>query len=544
MELLYKKDLKRPYQPHKMNKDIALSDTLKGKFNCFYKGIQDSDSLKEEEWTKAALRLKQKVQLEVQQFGNCRSIYVTDYVEFIYGVCCLLIAKFDISQAKAGRILGVNATKFSKLGIYPKRSHSGYFTFDETGNKYKSLLPNQKDTEGIRIARFINENVRAVYECYGFAGVSNDLDLFANIFIDGKKVYYLTIPSEQTIRDIGEDIIRIFSICISRFLFATANNLGNDVTLHKAGEIKREIIRLLEMDDKELLRKSKRLRNMIQEGEGYEKYVVGKLYSFKKILSCYHKGIGIYEYMRSGNYIDSELGEEPDIWDEAELDMDVFVNMAEDIEENMEKIIEWLGKSVDEKEDGLFKVLSYRRKGNQAFDIEAFSDWLEILREFQKSGLVRELLDEYENVEEDSDKKIRAAAIFWILEVFAGNNVSESRYMEVMEYLNTSQLLSYFDSLNKEAGKENQIHLFLANDDFRIVDNVFAQDKKKRKHPFLVYVDMETYRNVRQLVERIAEIENVVCVARDKTGSVQEYGMQTLSPELNLYIKENRNGRV
>lgn len=542
MELLYRRDLKEPYRPHKENKIIPLSDALKKKFNQFYKEMQESEDLKKEKWTDHAERLKQDVQLEVQRYGNRKSIYVSDYVEFLYGACCLLIAKFDISQAETGRILGIKAEKFHKIGIYPKRSYEGYFKYGKAGDQYKSFIPNHKDTVGIRIARFINENVRAVYECYGFAGVSNDLDFFANICIDGKKAYYLTMPLEQDMGEKDEDFKRLSSICKSRFLFATANNFDNNVTLHKAGEIKRKIVRLLEMDDRELLRKSGRLRKMIQEGKGYEKYIINKK-RFTDALECYDRRKRINQSIEVGEYIDPELDSDLDIWREAELDIDMFLDTGMNTEETKN----WLERSVKEKEEELLSLLSYRRKGNQALDMEAFSDWIRILREFQKEELALELMKlskGYGNSIGDSDKMIKAAAIFWILEVFPNEGISEAWYGEVIEYLKKNSLLSYFDSLNKEVSQGKQTHLFLEQNDFSIADKVFGQVGEKREHPFLVYVDMEAYKNLQQEINGITDINNVFLVARDKTGSVQEYGMQTLSPELNLYIRGNRNGRV
>lgn len=485
MELLYRKDLKEPYRPHKENKIIPLSNALKEKFNQFYKEIQESGSLKKGEWTEHAMRLKQDVQSEVQGYGNRKSIYVSDYVEFLYVACCLLIAKFDISQAETGRILGIKAEKFHKIGIYPKRSYEGYFKYGKAGDQYKSFIPNHKDTVGIRIARFINENVRAVYECYGFAGVSNDLDFFANISVDGKKAYYLTMSLEQGIGEKDEDFIRLFSVCKSRFLFATANNLDNDVTLHKAGEIKREIVRLLEMDDRELLRKSGRLKKMLQKGKGYEKYIINKK-GFTDALGCYDRRRRINQSIVVGEYIDPELDTDPDIWREAELDMDMFIDTGMNTEETKN----WLEESVKEKEEELLSLLSYRRKGNQALDMGAFSDWIRILREFQKGELALELLKlskGYGDSRKGRDKKIKAAAIFWILEVFPDGGISEERYGEVMEYLKTNSLLSYFDFLNKEAREGKQTHLFLEQDGFPIADKVLGQVGKKREHPFLVY---------------------------------------------------------
>ncbi|MEY8391447.1 hypothetical protein AALA98_08745 [Lachnospiraceae bacterium 45-W7] len=458
MELLYIKDLKKPYKAHEANKEVLLSDTLKEEFNRLYKEIRDSGGLEKDKWAEDARRLKQDVCGEVRQSGNSKSIYVSDYVDFIYGASCMLIARHGVSQAEAGRILGLGKGKFSKLGIYPKRSHKAYVKFDMDVNRRKSLIPNRDDTDGIRIAEFINENVAAAYECYGFAGVSNDLDMFANISIGGSKAYFLTKPSKHAMRNMAlEEAARLFSVCRSRFLFATANNFDNDTAMHKAGKIKDKIASLLKMEDGEgLLTKSSRLRRLIKEGGGYEKNISCSRGSFERVLDCYKSRGFINKSVVVGEYVDEETVYDQELWKDAELDFEIFKNTGEKTEDTKE----WLEKSVREKEEELLGLLTYRLKGGQQPDMEAFSDWLGILRDYQNCELGHELLGDSESGEEENYKKIKAAAIFWILEVFADGKVSESRYAEAMEYLSTSRLLSYFDSLNKEAGEKSQLHLF------------------------------------------------------------------------------------
>ena len=114
------------------------------------------------------------------------------------------------------------------------------------------------------IARCINREVQAVYACSAFVGVSNMLDVFANISSTDTKAYVLTRPSVET-----EDNLIERWITYPRFLFATANNLEN-VTNYKsrryfAGKIKEEVISLLRMKDNKILKYSRLCNDLIEE---------------------------------------------------------------------------------------------------------------------------------------------------------------------------------------------------------------------------------------------------------------------------------------
>lgn len=86
MKLDYIDDIPFEYVMSDINKDIKLSDKLKMEFNHYYIDINNSDNKDIDRWTENAKKLKSQVELEVQETGNKKSIYVTDYVQFIFGV--------------------------------------------------------------------------------------------------------------------------------------------------------------------------------------------------------------------------------------------------------------------------------------------------------------------------------------------------------------------------------------------------------------------------------------------------------------------------
>ena len=178
MKLDYIDNIPFEYVMSDINKDIKLSDKLKMEFNHYYIDINKSDNKDIDRWTENAKKLKSQVELEVQEFGNKKSIYVTDYVQFIFGVSYLFFNKFHMTQKEVASILGMTTSKFSKLDIFPYRCYSAFTKLDD---KRKPLVPDDVNSDGICIAECINKMVQARYACYGFVGVSNDLDLFANM---------------------------------------------------------------------------------------------------------------------------------------------------------------------------------------------------------------------------------------------------------------------------------------------------------------------------------------------------------------------------
>ena len=97
------------------------------------------------------------VELEILESGNQKSIYVTEYVQFIFGVSYLFFNKFHMTQKEVASILGMTTTKFSKLDIFPYRCYSAFTKLD-------------------------------------------DLDLFTNISSIDKKRFVKTVPMQKTPR--------------------------------------------------------------------------------------------------------------------------------------------------------------------------------------------------------------------------------------------------------------------------------------------------------------------------------------------------------
>ena len=97
------------------------------------------------------------VELEILESGNQKSIYVTEYVQFIFGASYLFFNKFHMTQKEVASILGMT-TKFSKLDIFPYRCYSAFTKLDDK-KKRRLLIPNDIDSEGIRIAECINKKV-------------------------------------------------------------------------------------------------------------------------------------------------------------------------------------------------------------------------------------------------------------------------------------------------------------------------------------------------------------------------------------------------
>ena len=204
MHLDYIDDLPFEYLISDVNKDIKLSDKIKNEFNHYYINIRNSNNKDIDRWTQEAKRLKKLVESEILESGNQKSIYVTEYVQFIFGVSYLFFNKFHMTQKEVASILGMTTIKYSKLDISPYRCYSAFTKLDDK-KKRKPLIPNDIDSEGIRIAECINKKVQIAMECAGF-------------------------------------------------MFATANNFENIQGRYVAGDVKRKIIELLDMSYKAVFR--------------------------------------------------------------------------------------------------------------------------------------------------------------------------------------------------------------------------------------------------------------------------------------------------
>ena len=98
-----------------VNKDIKLSDEIKNEFNHYYINIRNSNNKDIDRCTQEAKRLKKMVELEILESGNQKSIYVTEYVQFIFGVSYLFFNKFHMTQKEVADLMGISQSYISRL---------------------------------------------------------------------------------------------------------------------------------------------------------------------------------------------------------------------------------------------------------------------------------------------------------------------------------------------------------------------------------------------------------------------------------------------
>ena len=55
------------------------------------------------------------VELEILESGNQKSIYVTEYVQFIFGVSYLFFNKFHMTQKEVADLMGISQSYISRL---------------------------------------------------------------------------------------------------------------------------------------------------------------------------------------------------------------------------------------------------------------------------------------------------------------------------------------------------------------------------------------------------------------------------------------------
>lgn len=199
------------------------------------------------------------------------------------------------------------------------------------------------------------------------------------------------------------------SISYGGFFFATANNLGSVAGNYCAGKIKREIISLLDMEDDSILEKSDRVASMLLKGDDYRKHLVyGDKKEFEDELWKFR------EKKELSGKIDV-YGEIPYSWDDESLEEIGIDSKAMAGYDSPASFNDYLKGDLEKSECRLKKCLSYRMRGQ--FDKDAFIDWrntlLEILCETGRD------MEEFSTGDKlDEKKKVRAAAIYWILSVF------------------------------------------------------------------------------------------------------------------------------
>ena len=437
------------YKRYKLNKHIEFTDEIKVQLDNFYKYIDKlttdnySDNKGKLDTKKLTTDLSQMyaqireeyIKPLVTKYYKYKNIaYTQDEVDFIFQCSYRLIEKFGLSQNNLSKIFGMKPNKFAKLGCFPKRSYDAYTKLNDVYAR-KSLIPNDTNSEGIRIAECINKTVQAVYNCSAFIGITNMLDVFANISATDTKAYVITRPVSVSANN---NIDNIFAY--PRFLFATANNLENNINdkSYVAGAIKRQIISFLKMQDNSVVKFSQICSGLLIDGNIDKSFIAtSNIKSFNRDLEIYRNQIILLDDIEDGSY-SSEYYEDDSILDEFGLEE------VEEDEVNIydeEELAEYLDGSIKRLKEKLTSNMSF---ANRKFEVSEFQDYklamFIMLQEKYKlyldysSGVCKSL---------NEDDKIKLASIFWIYEVLGLNNTSEVERDNVLKILITKSLLEY-----------------------------------------------------------------------------------------------------
>lgn len=557
MRLLYVDEIPFAYKKHKKSKDISLSEKLKTQFNNYYGEIKESDSPSIEKWTDLAVSLKSAVGDEVCEKGNKKSIYVEDYVQFIFGVSYLLFDKYKLSQKEVSAILGVPVNKYSKLGIFPQRCYQAYTKLDNISSR-KSLKPEDFNSIGIQIAECINKKVQAVYACSAFVGVSNDLDLFANISTTDTKFFCLTSPLQFENDDI--ESIRRANYAFARYQFALGNQLFDDDDNYvPAGAIRDKIVQMLKMDDISVI-----------SPEGQDELIRKVLLSDSDLKA--HMSMG-YHYSEFQSLRDDYRLAYENMQIEQEKLEDGYINyLIEYYDTDYESTNKKDTKEFLENDEVVRKYYNLRKRAYEKREQEllqyinipsllrsksiSIKDWVEVIRKYVKENVIIHAPSE-NGVFNDKvifftptyEDRLKCAASYWISEVFADYDGSDEFYKSVMTYLGCkSSLFNYFDALNalpsgrmKDASSHERknIHIYMRDEKMDIsleLDSWNIKSSKENERPLMVYLDKNAVAVSTEVIDKLVTKQKAIVIVHDKSKG-QKNQLQELSQELGLYMK-------
>lgn len=544
----YEQSLPFAYKRYKSIKKVEFTDGIKSQFESFYKHIislQEDDFVNKKDKGRKELLISdlagrykairdtyiKPVVEKVYKYKNVA--YTQEEVDFIFICSYWLIDKAGLSQDDIANIFGFSKNKFAKWECYPQRCHDAYNKLDNEGFP-KPLIPNDYESVGIQTAECINKKIQAVYACSAFVGVSNDLDLFANISSTDTKKYVLTYPSGRTDT---LDFKLEAAFAYSRFLFATANNLGNEINQYQAGKIKDKIIELLKMKNDKPIRYSDNMKKLLKEGTEYKKFLsTANEQRFEHMLDRYRALMNFLKVVEGDSYDAGDL--EIDLYDE-----DIQKMLRDASKEDfgsVDNLWNYLADTTEKLCDQLLEQMSYA--GLKTFDEYLFTD-------YKRSMLL--LLNEKNNVTHkvsDIDEKVELAAIFWIIHVLGIGTTTLKERDGMLEYMDSSQLLGYVDSLNKEAKEKNNIHLAWEADHFDIAGLIEKSGggNKNILQPVMVYIDTDACQLSKEYMSELLRDYNIILVVHDTGGIAEKYGMELLNDDLKLYVKEhgNKNGSI
>lgn len=542
----------------KQDKD-EFSEEIKSELDNYYRDIrkltesnyQDDGKTDIEKLTKDLGRKYKSIRARFIIPFTGKESYSSQELDFLFVCCYELYLKFQLNQTEMSKIWGINGDKLERLDWYPHRSFSAYHSVCD-----KTLKPYDTDSLGAKIAKVMNQKVQAVYMCVAFTGITNDLDLFANVSVDRNKCFLLTSPLQFPDDDVTS--IQRANYSLARMIFASGSLLFDRKKHIDSGCIVREIRDVLDMNiklDNDMMYEY--LRNILNSGKDISQYAIEEMQSdLERYLFRYQfcqETIDIYNYHADTGYFPSNI----EYYDEHFGGSEKWANPNDkEVIENKRKNkfqgdnAELMKKHADDalnEQDRLIPLICDCLDAQKLFKSgnDFFRAWIAVVRSMANEKFILGIPSDNKKTSDESDyserfkAEVLVAACYWLSEVFQDERYS---YEEVQKYLKTGQLAKYFDAFSYFQQNAKNKSLYMIDEAGGILEELRNIPKFKEKYskdikrPQLIYIDTDSHSITQNDISDLLGLRRIVLVIHDKSGSVEQYGMNKLDKDLNLYI--------
>lgn len=581
--MVYEYEKAVPYDYIKLKKPdkIVFTDGIKSRLDDYYKDVKYADR---EDFYKGGNLDKDALSCLGEKYNLIRSEYIIPWAgdqyknkllrqefDFLFACSYTLMEKFEAQQEMLNSIWGIDGRKLGRYDWYPNRSFIAYNSMCD-----KTMQPDGGISEGAMIAKCINQKVQAQNMCCAFTGISNDLDLFANIAFNRDKRFIMTTPLNFSPDD--KDSLERANSALARMLFASGNLMYDDEGNYMAaGHIIQKIRDILKMDvalkDDEWQEFTKLL--MLGDKDLFEYVLDGRKMEFEEYRRRFRfaqETIDIY-----GEYVDGEydayliefedehfgaLKVKPTMLPEEAMEMK---KKNEPFNGSSEELMEmYFNKAKAEQKELRLKIWECLDSHKiLSKDSHFFDEWISTIKKKVRSNYILETAntDSGISVRINYEDRLFTAAGYWISEVFQDKQYGLG---EVETYLAKDENISvYFDALNAQPGKSRKAavkksgdpfgeqmkdgHLYMMDEAGGIWEELqhtpsFKKEYKDTKRPQMVYVDTDAHPITQQDINDLLGNMNVVLVVHDINDTVKAMGLKTLKEELHLYISKQPKG--
>lgn len=550
MRLAYKDSLPFEIKTPKKSVDIPLTNEIADDFNHYYTYLvnfkRNNDFNKDaviEDLSKRYKNIALKIENMIRSSENKKAKHTQYEMEFILACSYKLIDMFQFKQADLAKVFGLKPNSFSKLGVFPVRSYEAY---NKLQKRYFSMKPEAFGRpKAIDIADYLNKHIQAPYACSSTILVTNELDIIANVATTDAKDYLLTRPSDTQ----SDSFIHDINYAFARHYFALSNHLENNGEKYPAGKVRQKILDMIDMKDSSAI--SGGLRDLLAGEDSVSMYVKQNETMFNKYRKEYR--FHLETIQRADIYLENDsvpYGIEYDdehfgaynIVDfreakrKAEADVKRGVPHFKTSEEIVRYHREQSSKKVLELEDKLiqdFSGITYIKDHQEKYYL-----YLRSLEGYVKDKPVVG--------SGNFAAELRAAACYYLAEVFKDCEINKESVQVVRKYVASSDFFKYLDAVDKDS---SSIQIGCIEDRTELLDTLEEiEDKKghlyhlsnKGIETTFMYIDLEAYHLTQDELETIMSKYRVIIVLK---GVNKLKGVDLLNEKFALYsnIKEKVN---